>query len=39
MYGKGTLDALLYADDALLVGVEEKRVQELLDSVASTGLK
>ena len=39
LYGKGSLDSLLYADDTLIVGVAEERVQELLDAVAATGLK
>jgi len=39
LYGKGSLDSLLYADDTLIVGVAEERVQELLDAVATTGLK
>ena len=38
LYDKGTLDSLLYADDTLIVGVAEERVQELLDAVAATGL-
>jgi hypothetical protein len=39
LYGKGSLDSLLYADDTLIVGVAEERVQELLDAVATTGQK
>ena len=39
LYGKGSLDSLLYADDTLIVGVAQERVQELLDAVAATGLK
>ena len=38
LYGKGSLDSLLYADDTLIVGVAEERVQELLGAVAATGL-
>ena len=37
LYGTGSLDSLLYADDTLIVGVKEERVQELLDAVATTG--
>ena len=38
-FGKGSLDAFLYADDTLLVGVSQHCVQELLDAVASAGAK
>ena len=37
LYGTGSLDSLLYADDTLIVGLAEERVQELLDAVATTG--
>jgi hypothetical protein len=37
LYGTGSLDSLLYADDTLIVGLAEERVQELLDAVAATG--
>ena len=39
MYGTGSLDSLLYADDTLIVGMAEERVQELLNAVAATGKK
>ena len=35
LYGKGSLDASLYADDTLLVGVPEACVQKLLNAVAA----
>ena len=35
----GSLGVVLYADDTLLIGVSEARVQELLDSVADVGLR
>ena len=37
MFGTNSLDAYLYADDTLLVGVSQERVQELLDAVAKVG--
>ena len=37
LFGKSSLDAYLYADDTLLVGVSQERVQELLDAVARIG--
>ena len=37
--GNGSLDSLLYADDTLIVGVADERVQELLDAAAKTRLK
>ena len=37
--GKGLLQTLLYADEALLVGASNAYVQELLDSVLSVGSK
>jgi len=38
-FGNGSLDAFLYADDTLLVGVSQQGVQELLDAVAQTGAR
>lgn len=38
LFGKGSLDALLYADDTLLLGVSQRSVQELLDAVARVGV-
>jgi hypothetical protein len=35
----GSLGVVLYADDTLLIGVSEDRVQELLDSVADVGFQ
>ena len=35
----GLLDAVLYADDTLLIGASDSRLQELLISVADTGSK
>ena len=37
MFGTSSLDAYLYADDTLLVGVSQERVQGLLDAVARVG--
>jgi hypothetical protein len=37
LFGKNSLDAYLYADDTLLVGASQERVQELLDAVARVG--
>ena len=36
-FTSGSLDVVLYADDTLLIGVCEERVQEFLDSVAVVG--
>ena len=38
-YAKGELATLLYADDTLLVGVSQDKLQHLLDAVAVVGLR
>ena len=37
MSGKDSLNAFLYADDTLLVGVSQQNTQALLDAVAQSG--
>ena len=39
LFGKGSLDVYLYADDTLLVGASQHCLQELLDAVASAGAR
>ena len=39
VFGTNSLDAVLYADDTLLIGAAEGRVQELLNSIATVGEK
>ena len=36
-FKRGSLDVLLYADDTLVVGVEQSHIQELLNAIAEVG--
>ena len=39
VFGKGSLDVYLYADDTLLVGALQPSIQQLLDAIASAGAR